>query len=183
LETALIDTSLPPQAYARAYELVGQFLYHFSRLEEQLNIAVGQLFKLEEPATQIVTSNLDFSRKVSIVRSAVNEQNSSPDLEWLRTEIKDTFGAILAMNDQRLVVAHSAFEPGQTGGVQFRRATARNELRRVDPYWDEAKFAQDYETMKTLVQKLVMVPRHIEPYVPKLDFSDPRNSGYIALLT
>jgi hypothetical protein len=140
---------------------------------------VAHLFKLEEHATQIVTESLDFSRKVSVVRSAVNEQNLSPDQEWIRNEIKDTFGAILAMNDQRLAAAHSAFEPGQAGGVRFRRATACDELRRLDPYWDEAKFAKDHEAMKNLERKLVGVLRHTEPYVPKSDFSDPRNSGYI----
>ena len=180
----MIDTSLPPQAYVRAYELVGEFLYHFSRLEEQLNMAIAQLFKLDEPAAQILTSSIDFAKKVSIVQAAVTEQNASPDQKWLQRKIKSTFKAVFAVNTERQVIAHSAFEPGSSGGVQFRRTTASGGLlKNVDPHWDEAKFAEDYQKMKKLEPDLAGVLRHIRPYVPAMDFTDPRNSGYIALLT
>lgn len=152
-------------------------------MEEQLNVAIAALFKLGEPAAEILTANLDFVRKVHIVQSAVNEQNASPDQAWLRKEIKDTFGTILGVNTERQVVAHSAFEPGGGGGVQFRRTVAKGQINRQDPFWDEAKFAREFETMKRLEASLANVLRHIQPYVATLDFSDPRNSIFIPLLT
>jgi hypothetical protein len=167
---------------ARACELVGRFLYHFSRLETDLNAAVAKLFKLDEASADIVTANIDFARKLYIVRSAVHEQNASPHEKWLTSEIKEAFDGVLAMNTERQIVAHSSFGSHPEGGVVFTRTTAREKLARSEVVWGEDKFAKFFKRMQELEQELDKVLRHIEPYVPKFDFSDPRNSGYLAIL-
>jgi hypothetical protein len=166
---------------ARACELVGRFAYHFSRLDEQLNAAIVQLFNLGETTADIITSNIDFARKLNIVKSAVNEQNASPEQEWLRNSIKETFSELHAVNTERQVVAHSAFVPHEKDGVQFRRTVARGQLNRLDPHWTEEKFEREFQKMKKLELKLESVLRHIKSYTPNLDFSDPRNSMYLGI--
>jgi hypothetical protein len=176
------DANPRPDQIGRACELIGRFSYHFSRLDEQLNSAIVHLFKLEEATADIITSNIDFARKLNIVHSAVNEQNASPEQEWLRKSIKETFGALYAVNMERQVVAHSAFEPDDKDGVQFRRTVARGQLNRLDPHWSEDKFHKEFEKMQKLERELENVLRHIKPYRPSLDFSDPRNSMYLGIL-
>jgi hypothetical protein len=109
----------------------------------------------------------------------VNEQNASPEQEWLKKSIEDTFGKLHAVNMERQVVAHSAFEPHEKDGVQFRRTVARGQLNRLDPHWTEEKFEREFEKMEKLERELENILRHIKPYTPSLDFSDPRNSMYL----
>jgi|NGEPerStandDraft_6_1074524.scaffolds.fasta_scaffold203027_1 hypothetical protein len=168
---------------ARACELVGRFNYHFSRLEQKLNASIAKLFKLDDVSADILTANIDFSRKVNIVRSAVTAQNASPGEKWLTEEIKSAFNGVLEINNERLIVAHSPFEVHADGGVVFDRTVAREELKRNEIVWSEQKFGQHFDRMRLLERELENVLRHIEPYVPRLDFSDPRNSGYLPLLT
>jgi hypothetical protein len=167
----------------RACELVGRFLYYFSKLEAELNSAIMTLFKLDADSSDIVTANIDFFRKLSIIGSAVRAQNASRDQEWLRNEIDETFSAIAKINDLRIIIAHSAFSAHPVDGVQFTRIVARDKLNRHAPIWTENNFAREFEKMKHLELALGNVLRHIQPYTPKLDFSDPRNSFYIPLLT
>jgi hypothetical protein len=114
-----------PDPMTRSCELVGRFAYYFSRLEEQLNSSIIRLFKLEGEIADIITANIDFARKLNIVQSALNEQNASRERERVRKEIKKTFADISTVNMDRQIVAHSAFEPHKTGGVQFKRTVAR----------------------------------------------------------
>jgi hypothetical protein len=67
-----------PQAYdplSLACERVGRFLYFFSRVEMQLDAAITKIFKIDPNIAPIVTTNIDFARKVSIVQSAVQHHN------------------------------------------------------------------------------------------------------------
>jgi hypothetical protein len=151
---------------ARACELVGRFAYHFSRLEEQLNSAIIRLFKLDETTADIITANIDFARKLNIVQSAVNEQNARADQATLKKLIEDTFAGIFAVNMERQIVAHSAFEPHTMGGVQFKRTVARGHLNRMDPHWSEDKFKSEFDKMQRLERNLEDILRQIKPFVP-----------------
>ena len=93
---------------ARACELVGRYLYYFSRVEAQLDEAITKLFKLNPETAPIVTANIDFNKKRYIVHSAVNYQKSKSGKPV--ENVDKTFGKIASENDERQVVAHSAFE-------------------------------------------------------------------------
>lgn len=174
--------SAAPDGNERACELVGRFIFHFSKLEAELDLAIATLFDLDADSAVILTANIDFSRKLSVVASAVRAQNASPDQQWLIKEIDNTFSAIFQINDLRTMIAHSAFSAHAEGGVQFTRNVARKELNRHTHVWTEGGFASEFEKMKRLERELGKVLRHIRPYKPKLDFSDPRNSQYLAIL-
>jgi hypothetical protein len=164
---------------AGACELVGRFNYHFGHLEEKLNAAIAKLFKLDDASASILTANIDFVRKVYIVRSAVIAQNASPKEKWLTKEIHAAFSAVLDVNNDRQIVAHASFEPNGNDEVVFKRIVARKKLVPNQIVWTKEKFEQRFDQMRRLDRELEKILRHIQPYVPKLDFSDPRNSMYL----
>jgi hypothetical protein len=175
------DGSKQNDPLARACELVGRFLYSFSRLEAKLDAAIAKLLKLDNVSASIVAANLDFVRKLNIVQTAVQEQNASPGEKWLTNEIEQVFKRIRTINDSRQIMAHSPFGPSPGGGVVFDRTVAKGKLSVKQLDWDEAMFEKTLRRMENLERGLDSVLRHIRPYEPSLDFSDPLNSGYLAL--
>ncbi len=93
---------------SRACELVGRFLYHFSRVEMQLNEAIIKLFKLDPEAGAIITANIEFFKKLYIVQCAVSYQESKSTSPIANVE--KIFNRIASENQARQIVAHSAFE-------------------------------------------------------------------------
>ncbi len=73
-EAARVD-----KAFETACRQVGQFLYHFSLLERELDNGIGKLLGIETGAVNIVTANIDFARKVNILRAAEVFKTEMPD--------------------------------------------------------------------------------------------------------
>jgi len=160
-----------------ACELVGQFQYHFARIEQALNVGITILFGLNDIASDIVCANLDFVRKVNIVRSQVIMQFKDKD-EY----VNKLLGQISGINDpDRQTVIHSSFEPHEDG-VKFTRLIAKKGLEHSPHIWPKKKFDDLCATMDSLARELEQIVKDLEPYKPSLDFSDPRNSQYLALL-
>lgn len=159
--------------------LVGRFLFHFSNIEAELNDALRKLFELHPDSADTVCANIDFFRKVHIVRSALTDQ----DTDGARTQqIKEVFKKVARFNDQRLVAAHAPFEANGNDGIRFKRTLAKTGLSRETPVWTAEYCAKLYGDMVALRTDLHMMVQSIAPYHPSLDFSDPRNSGYLGLL-
>jgi hypothetical protein len=165
-----------------AYRQVGEFLYHFSLLEQEIDDGIGKLLGIETGAVDIVTANMDFGRKVSVLRSA----------EWFKAKLaddsrtkklKDTFNAIMALNDDRKIVAHCTFSFGQEkGAVIFRRVVAKKELKVENIEWSNDKFRESFRKIEETRHGVRQLIDDLIPYKPSLDFSDARNSMYIAVL-
>ncbi|HTN41581.1 MAG TPA: hypothetical protein VLZ84_10550 [Asticcacaulis sp.] len=51
------------EAYENAFKIVGEFFFHFSSLEDEMNIGIGKLLGLDGDILSIVTSNMDFYKK------------------------------------------------------------------------------------------------------------------------
>jgi hypothetical protein len=156
-----------------ACELVGQFQYHFARIEQALNVGIATLFGLNDIASDIICANLDFMRKVYIVRSQVIMQFKDRD-EYMISLL----GRISRINEpHRQTVIHSRFEPHE-GGVKFTRLIAKQGLEHSPHIWPKKKFDDLCATMDGLARELEQIVKDLEPYKPSLDFSDPRNSQY-----
>jgi hypothetical protein len=145
---------------AHACELVGRFLYYFSRVELQLDDAITKLFKLDPTYAPIVTANIDFFKKRNIVQCAVDLHTKSG--KRISVDAKEVFDEVERMNARRRVVAHSAFE-AEAGGVRFARAVADKELKRLDPLWEKEKFQGYFGTLEQLEKKLQQIIRELEP--------------------
>jgi hypothetical protein len=165
-----------------ACEMVGRFLYHFSRIELGLDEAIAKLFKLEPGAAEIITANVDFSRKVNLLATMVELQ--APDMvkDW-NDQAQKLFNAIRGLNDpHRQTLAHSRFEPEGSDAVRFIRVVAKGKLSHKEPVWTRSDFLRRYEEMQRISDDLSQLTAELRPYVPSLDFSDPRNSMYLGLV-
>jgi hypothetical protein len=162
---------------ARACELVGRYQYHFSKIEGQLDRGVAKVLGLKDGADDIVCANLDFIKKLNIIRSAVALQFTDTT-----GRLSTLLNRIAGINTpDRQTVIHSTFEP-HGDGVRFSRLIAKDELQRISQDWSENRFSQAYLNMQELTEQLEKVVAELKPYVPSLDFSDPRNSMYFHTL-
>ena len=148
---------------AKACELVGRFLYHFSRVEAQLDDAITALFKLEPNAARIIAANTDFNRKRYIVQSAVDQLLKNQKFPLDAKDVTTTFNRIADENTERTVIAHSAIDPDPKDGVNFKRAVAKKELKVEDPYWPEKRFEQHFETLEKLESELREIISKLKP--------------------
>jgi hypothetical protein len=163
----------------RADLLVGRFFRLLGAIEMELNDAIRKLFELPPNSAETVCANIDFFKKMNIVRSALHDQDVE---DKHKDEIKKLFGRIAATNDQRQIAAHSSFDANGNDGVVFNRITAKAGLERTSPTWTEKYCSEMFAEMEELRKELHVVAQTIAPYHPSFDFSDPRNSMYIALL-
>jgi hypothetical protein len=146
----------------RACRLVGRFQYHFARVEQKVDQGVIKLLDLDAKAAPIVTGNLDFAKKLNLVRTAAYQQAAKDDKQQQFGE--DTCKAVFKINDVRQLVIHSSFEPGPGGGVQFKRTVAKNgRLRIEDQVWGDKEFHEHYRKMVTLEGNLDNLIRLIKP--------------------
>ena len=91
----------------RADLLVGRFFRLFGAIETELNVAIRKLFELPPNSAETVCANIDFLRKLSIVSSALNDQDVGGKH---KNRIKKLFKRIGAMNNYRVIAAHSNFD-------------------------------------------------------------------------
>jgi len=166
--------------FQHACSLVGEFLYFFATIESTMDAAIIKLFSLKEETADIITANMDFSRKVNVLKSALLDQLELTDPLNKKT-FDGTFSQIREINDARLVVAHSIFEPSGDG-VRFKRTVARDGLKKQNPEWSALRFSNYKLQMVAMEHNLLAYVATLRPYHPSLDFSDPRNSQYLGYL-
>jgi hypothetical protein len=169
------------EAFQTACQQVGEFLYHFSLLEREIDDGIGKLMGIGAGAVDIVTANIDFARKVNVLRSAEVFTADMPDKTRSKF-LKDTFSAIMSLNEKRKIVAHCMFSPGKQSAVVFRRAVASSRLQVEDVEWSDPQFRSVFAEADKATADMRRIIEELVPYAPKLDFTDPRNSMYAALL-
>jgi hypothetical protein len=159
----------------RAYLLVGRFQYHFARVEQKVDQAVIKLLDLDDKAGSIVTGSVDFTKKLNLVRTAAYQQaQNAKDKEFS----EETCDRVFSINNDRLLVIHSSFEPAPDGGVHFRRTVARDGRVRIDdPVWSDKEFLQRYEKMAALETDLNTLILRIKP-LPPFDWYVPFQDMY-----
>lgn len=164
-----------------AVRLVGLWLYHFGKMEAALDKALARLFELSTDNYDGVTANIDLSRKVAVVRTGCNLTFCEHSLEL--TAADTTMKKLLRLNDSRVVLVHSPFEPYREGGVIFSRTVARQRLDRQKLVWSVADFETGYGELQQVLKELEAIMTSLVPYKPSFDFSDSRNSMYVPLIS
>jgi hypothetical protein len=161
-----------------ACQLVGRFQYHFSKIEAAMNLGVAKVLDLNDHARDIVCANLDFVKKLNIIKTAVAIQfvDKGGDVDVLLNR------AAGINNPDRQTVIHSTFEP-HGDGVRFIRIITKNgQLERQTKDWDSGHFKSVFGRMESIAVELERVVGELKPYKPSLDFSDPRNSMYLGFM-
>lgn len=164
-----------------AFRLVGRFLYEFALLEDAIDAGLAKILDLKGAAAKIATANMDFSRKVRTLRSAEVAKAAKPNAERKKF-VDDTFSRIMEANNWRIIVAHSTFRESKSG-VKFVRVVADKKLKVTDEIWTERQFADRYALMEVTAASVTRMVEEMVPFRHSLDFSDPRNSGYLTLIS
>jgi hypothetical protein len=158
----------------RACLLVGQFLYHFARVEQKIDQAVIKLLDLDKKTAPIVAL-IDFGRKAELVRKSAYEELHDSKKEKEKIFAKDVCNRVYEMNNHRRILAHASFEPASGGGVLFSRpVTEKGSVRPVTEPWTEKHFTTLYGKMTALeadLDKLIELIKPVKPvpfdwYVP-----------------
>ena len=170
----------------KAFEYVGAYLFRFAKMEDELNSAIERVFNLSAPAAAILFSTLDLFKKLNVIQAAVlahfSDAQGRQISEAKGSEFKNLFRDLMRINDERVIVAHAPFRPDKNEGVIFDRVSAKGSLKRESLRWDYASFDGRLTNIEELAARLKTFVDSLTSYEPKLDFSDGRNSPYVALL-
>ena len=161
-----------------ACELVGRYQYNFSKIERALDVGIARALDLNEGAALIVCANMDLKKKIDTVKSIIRLQFNDED-----RSIEKLLNKISGINSpDRQTVIHSSFESNGDDGVTFTRIVARGELEKKPIIWTLKDFENNFSKMEKAAVELEKLVQNLKPYVPSLDFSDPRNSMYLGIL-
>jgi hypothetical protein len=143
----------------RACAQVGRFLYHFANLEHEIDRAIAKLLELSPGASNVITGSVDFLKRFNFMRTAVLWQAKDSE----RGEVEKILNKVFGHNDDRLVMAHSQFEP-VGDGVKFTRVVARGgKVEIPDETWFKKDFEDKYSAMQTLGEQLVEIVSTVKP--------------------
>lgn len=176
----LSDEEAALDAETEAQTLVGKFLQNFAQLEQALDQGIAKLLGLQGGAEHIVCSSIPFAKKLGVFFSSEGLLGSLPDAKR-KARLSKTRSAILEMNTRRVMFAHSPFSSAGSGRIVFRRVVADQKLSISSVELTAVQidtFCAQLQGLGVEIESLVV---EMKPFAPALDFSDPRNSGLIAL--
>jgi len=161
-------------------ELVGRYLYYFSRMELELDRCIMKVFCLKQDAANILTADMPIGAKLDIVGAMIESQFSGKQ----RLSLLKILNKIRDVNQEdRVTIAHSTFEAHGKDTVRFHRLTVKQGKRKLkSPAWTTTDFKKKFDKLEEWSSELRQLVNELEPYVPSLDFSDPQNSMYLALI-
>lgn len=152
----------PEDDLSKACAKVGRFLHDFALVEQEINDGIVQILDLKGAAADVIANNLDFFRKVNLLRTVALETAPQPE----KGDINKLFSAIAEQNDDRILMAHSTFELAVDDSVQFRRTVAKDgKIKKEEPLWTKQKFEQSYKRLQDIRDKLTKLH-------PRLTLSD-----------
>jgi hypothetical protein len=133
-----------------AFALVGEFMWHFAMLEDDLNNLVEQMMGLETMNGAILINHLDIAKKVNLAVCGMQLQPIDQ-----KAAIKD-LNKIFGINEDRKIVAHCLFGPTTEGeAVDFHRTTTNKKLSLDLVTWTKDDFRAKFERMTEVRNRLV----------------------------
>lgn len=141
-----------------SFALIGEFLWHFSLLESELDKLLQRMMGLESMSALILTSNIDIAKKINLAICGLEFQG----VEHIEA-IKD-LKALYSINDDRKIVAHCFFGPSKArDGVAFHRTTANSKLKLASLVWTKAEFRSKFTAMDAARDRIGALTAAITP--------------------
>lgn len=120
--------------------MVGQFLWYWSAMENQLNNAIGVALELKGLQRYIVTKNIQFRDKIKILKACATVAFHD---EAERKAIHKTLKDIDDYSHKRNMIAHDAFMASDDGtGVTFLRVVAAEKVDLSNTHWTWKNFEE-----------------------------------------
>jgi hypothetical protein len=125
-----------------AFAMVGQFLQTYAKMEEALHDAIGAALSIEPTKMKILAVNIEFSKKIQILRTLIDISESFTDDEI--TDKKSKCKKMITFAENRNIVAHTYFGPDSTNkGVEFKTVKASGEFSMDGKVWLDEQFLHE----------------------------------------
>lgn len=158
-----VESELPRHAgeFLPAYQLVGEFMWHWSTLERALDRAVASVLSLSLLEAAIVTANLQVRDKIHTARTAIDL--FGPTNTEFTAQTKRLFDKIAKAATDRNLVAHNYFTP-EKDGVAFSLTRAKGSLSLDDVVWRGDDFRAKFSKLHRLADQLEAVVEATREY-------------------
>lgn len=144
----------------RAYALVGKYLYEWAFMETELHNAIEKALNLDALQSAIVTSNLQFSNKIKILRAVLGYSFFT---EEERKLVDKKLIDLLDYSNTRNMVAHDAFAiSSDKKAVVFYVYRTRDKLRSAQQKWTVEKFHEEYEKIENYNELLKRINANLD---------------------
>jgi len=140
---------------ARVFEAIGRFIFQFSQLEFTIRVFLATQLRLSDEEFDAVTAPYDF-RMLCAVAQAISLLRFPEQ----KKDIESLFGRCLALNDDRVRVAHGLWSDSIGGGMAARHV-ARSSLKARHYFenpGDVAKLADNAQSLMAGVLFVLGVP-------------------------
>ena len=143
-----------------SYRLVGEFIWFWSIVEQNLDKAMGAALGLTNQQTLIVAVNVPFASKVHITKTAMNA------VEMDKKKVKHYerhLRKLWDLNDDRKMIVHYLFGPtDDEGATYFMFIKARGKFEVPEIVWTYEDFQSRFRQMTALTKKLTELTRDIK---------------------
>lgn len=156
-DTSTLDAREPPEV-VRTFRLVGEFMFNWAYLENQINKSIHKLLGLKGLDRLIVTANMTARDKIHCVRTLVNFYWVG-DPEWLQRFDKAMISAADLLQ-ARNTVAHNMFVPHDSGGVEFVTIKAKGKFALPEVVWSEQDFWDKGREANRIAEETQSAVRH-----------------------
>lgn len=109
-EKSTADDARPLPTMSEGFRDIGHFLFEFSQLEFTIRAMLSGRLKLAPEYFDIVTSTYDFAALCNVTREIACKQDPAST-----KSIEETFKKCLALNTERVRVAHGLWTHGMDG--------------------------------------------------------------------
>lgn len=139
-------------SWRKACQLVGEFMWHWASLEQEVNKSYRKLLRIKGINGYIAVANITLRDKISAIRTVVHM--AAAELSWWRAADKDLTAIATMNNERRNLVAHNAFMGHSSGGVEFLIIKAKGKLDIPDVVWTPEEFEQVFAEVERLRERL-----------------------------
>jgi hypothetical protein len=171
---------------AKAFQAIGEYFCAFSQLDRELGDTIKVALRVQnhDAGDMIVAALGDVARKASLLRAAVRvaktAKGSDTTEDW-KNSTDQTISKIFAVNDDRVLLAHSLLEPQSDGAVKFTRLHIPNGVfKSRQGTWTQPDFTSKVHDLADLTSELSSIKDQLNTLqikIPDLGWLVPLFSG------
>jgi hypothetical protein len=138
-----------------AFELVGEFLWHWSYLESLITEGIQSALRMPHPQGEIVLANVSFRDKISMASTLSHHLLTLSLKESRAEEAARLFNQIVQFNgNYRNQLVHNPFDALEGGGIEIFRVRAKGKFDFPETKWNRDFFRARFEEIDTFVAQL-----------------------------
>jgi len=146
----------PDAALAEAYQLVGEFMFHWAYLETRINNAINSILEIDGGDALILTANITVRDKIHILQTMAHFYLGPEAV----ADANALFKQIGTASGNRNLVAHNVFLPHKKG-IEFQVVKAKGKLSFPGILWTKEQFALRFAEMCILADEVTALAKTV----------------------